>query len=284
MKIVKDRRVRIRGNADRTPPSQAQTNAEAVLAIRDKTDAMTDTGWNRAKQLAEGGELSTTVIQKMAQFKRHQSNTEYANFSDIPESKKSEDAENPWWEDNGTVAWLGWGGTAGIEWAVEQSEELDSNVKIVVNQSFSEGDIVDTPDGVGVVVEIRTEDFDGPDGAVEASEESPAYIVGVESGAAVFRASELSEGEIETDIENPESELTSNLRANQDDGRRFDYPESWEKSDTPARLILLKAWAGLGGRFTTCRREMAGEIASPSRFCASMKDRVLEWEGWRRGG
>jgi hypothetical protein len=114
-------------NAEDMPPQQAQTNAQAVLDVRDKTDAMTDTGWNRAKQLAERRELSEDVIQKMAQFKRHQSNTEYENYSDIPESKKSEDAESPWWEDNGTVAWLGWGGTAGVEWAVEQSDELTEN-------------------------------------------------------------------------------------------------------------------------------------------------------------
>lgn len=111
--------------SDRTPPQQAQTNAQAVLDIREQTDAMTETGWRRARQLAEGGELSEDVIQKMAQFKRHQGNTEYKNYSDIPESKKSGD--NPWWDDNGTVAWLGWGGTAGVEWAVEQSDELSEN-------------------------------------------------------------------------------------------------------------------------------------------------------------
>jgi len=112
--------------SDTSPPQQAQTNAQAVLDIREKTDAMTDTGWNRAEMLAEGGELSESVIQKMAQFKRHQSNTEYENYSDVPESKKS--GENPWWGDNGTVAWFGWGGTAGVEWAVEQSEQITENL------------------------------------------------------------------------------------------------------------------------------------------------------------
>jgi len=113
---------------DTTPPEQAQTNAQAVLDIREKTDAMTDTGWNRANQLADGESLSEDVIQKMAQFKRHQSNTEFENVSDVPESRKGEDAENPWWEDNGTVAWFGWRGTAGVEWAVDQSEEMDESM------------------------------------------------------------------------------------------------------------------------------------------------------------
>jgi hypothetical protein len=153
---------------------------------------------------------------------------------------------------------------------------------------YEEGDEVDTPDGVGVVVEVRTEDFEGPDGAVEASDDSPAYVVGTMDGASVFRASDITllEGGIETDIENPEQDLaeqSANMSSNQE--TTFGFPDSWEESDTPARLILLKAWAGLGGRFTSCVREMRGElVGSPDRFCASFKDRVLQWEGWREGG
>ena len=123
---------------DTTPPEQAQTNAQAVLDIREKTDAMTDTGWERANQLANGDSLSESVIEKMAQFKRHQSNTEFENFADVPESQKGEDAENPWWEDNGTVAWFGWGGTAGVEWAVEQSEEMDESMASTYELSAAE--------------------------------------------------------------------------------------------------------------------------------------------------
>jgi hypothetical protein len=191
---------------------------------------------------------------------------------------------------------------------------------------WSEGDEVDTPDGAGVVVEIRTESFDGPDGAVDwASDDEPAYVVGVESGAKVYRGDDLSDGELDVDgVDDPTGDLaveaaragygpavaelkdryrdgdlsearferlvgaaltaqTQGVEA-QDDGRQFDYPDSWDESPTPNRIILLKAWAGLGGRFTTCRRKMAGEVASPARFCASMKDRVLLWEGWRQGG
>jgi hypothetical protein len=164
---------------------------------------------------------------------------------------------------------------------------------------YSEGDEVDTPDGVGVVVEIRTEDFEGPDGDVEASEDSPAFVVGTEDGAAVFRSSELESTTIDVDIDDPAAQLTSNaadiydptrrdllqaigLRGNRDG--HFSWPDSWEESDTPARIIALKAWAGLGGQFTTCRREMGGEISNPNRFCADFKDRILGWEGWREGG
>lgn len=60
-----------------------------------------------------------------------------------------------------------------------------------------------------------------------------------------------------------------------------DYPPSWEKAEKPARLILLDAWTSLGGTFTTCRADMVGDISRPSRFCASMKDEVLQTERWR---
>jgi len=157
---------------------------------------------------------------------------------------------------------------------------------------YSEGDEVETPAGIGVVTEIRTEPFDGPEGEqVEPSDDSPAYIVATEGGAEVFRASDLRAGSIEVEeMDDPTNELdeaaaraTLARRADLvDDGRRFDYPESWQESPTPNRVILLKAWAGVGGRFTSCRREMTGEVRSPARFCASMKDRVLMWEGWRQ--
>lgn len=177
-------------------------------------------------------------------------------------------------------------------------DESDPTVREMFTQftrnarRYSEGDEVDTPDGVGVVAEIRTEPFEGRDGEeLEASSDSPIYVVGVEDervGVGFYRASDLSTTTIDVEgVEDPSADLASNaaeLVDNQDDGRTFDYPPSWRKSSTPNRIILLKAWAGLGGRFTTCRREMAGEIASPSRFCASMKDAVLQWEGWRKGG
>lgn len=160
-------------------------------------------------------------------------------------------------------------------------------LRLVANAKFSEGDEVETPSGPGVVVEIRMENFDGPDGdEVEASSDDPAYIVGVESGAAVYREDELSEGEI-PGPSNPEQDLGGEQSANVVANQRghFNYPPSWRKSETPSRLILLKAWAAMGGRFRTCRREMANEVVRVNAFCADMKDRVLGgWEGWREGG
>lgn len=158
---------------------------------------------------------------------------------------------------------------------------------------YSEGDEVETPSGPGVIVEIRTEDYEGVDDEeIEASEDNPSYVVGTEDGVEFYRASDLESGEIDVDMDDPEEALYALMdvaHAEDDvealaDGR-FSYPQSWKDSDTPARLILLKAWAGMGGTFTGCEREMRGEIASTGRFCGAMKDRVLGgWTGWRDGG
>ena len=168
----------------------------------------------------------------------------------------------------------------------------DGQQRASAAQQFSEGDEVDTPDGPGVVAEIRTEAFEGPDGEeIEPSEDGPAYIVAVRSGANVYRPDDLSDGSLDVEgVDDPVSDLGDVAEAafeaaeaaNPDDGRRFDYPESWNESPTPSRIILLKAWAGLGGRLTSCQRKMQGEVASPARFCGYLNDRVLEWEGWRK--
>jgi hypothetical protein len=178
-------------------------------------------------------------------------------------------------------------------------EEWDG--ELAAAGSYSEGDEVDTPEGVGVVVEVRTEEFDGPSGEViEASSNDPAYIVGVESGVEVYRESDLSSGEIDAAVEDPEGELEVDddaegsrvsVEAIRGDGR-FQIPESWEESETPNRLILLKAWAGMGGQFDCpsgdcCKGTMIENGLNPkaaNRFCGSLKDRVMGgWTGWRGG-
>jgi len=101
-------------------------------------------------------------------------------------------------------------------------------------------------------------------------------------------------------VDNPEGDLGGDdaeamaawlhTEAARGDGR-FSFPDSWEESDTPARLILLKAWAGMGGQFDCggdcCHGTMVKNgftDGAANRFCASMKDRVLGgWEGWRKG-
>lgn len=102
----------------RTPPKAAQNNAKKVLKWKEEhgkeVKAMTETGWKRARQLASGKPLSADVIKRMASFNRHRKNSKVADeYKDEP------------WKDNGYVAWLGWGGTTGIDWAIKKSEQLE---------------------------------------------------------------------------------------------------------------------------------------------------------------
>ena len=104
---------------DLTPPQTAQDNAQKVLDWRDEhgdeVNGMTRTGWVRANQLSKGEELSPEIVKKMAQFNRHRQN------SDL-----SEEYEGEPWKDAGYVAWLGWGGDAGVDWAMRMSERVES--------------------------------------------------------------------------------------------------------------------------------------------------------------
>jgi len=103
---------------DFIPPKTAQENAQQALDWNeehpDEVDAMTDTGWARANQLADGEELSKETVNRMAQFRRHEDN-----------ASVDEQHEGEPWKDNGRVAWLGWGGDAGISWAENLSDRLE---------------------------------------------------------------------------------------------------------------------------------------------------------------
>ena len=165
----------------------------------------------------------------------------------------------------------------------------DKRVRIRVNQTrYSEGDVVDTPDGMGIVVEVRTEEFEGPDGSdVEATEDSPAYVVGLEDEdkpVGVYTASDLSEGDFpDTGVEDPASDVQgSDVNANVGVvGNDWSMPRSWREADTPARLILLDAWSSMNGQFDCGGACCMGTLKSP-RLCGAMKDEVLGgWTGWR---
>jgi len=99
------------------PPSAAKNNARRVLEWRrkygDAVKGMTRVGWTRANQLASGGPVSADVVKRMAQFNRHRKNATVA-----PEHK-----DEPW-KDAGHVAWLGWGGDAGVNWAIRESKAM----------------------------------------------------------------------------------------------------------------------------------------------------------------
>lgn len=102
------------------PPAGAAKNAQKALDWKEKygddeVTAMTRTGWVRANQLAKREELSYDTVSRMSAFARHKKN-----------AKISPDNKDTPWKDNGHVAWLGWGGDAGVEWAqkiVDQKKE-----------------------------------------------------------------------------------------------------------------------------------------------------------------
>jgi hypothetical protein len=94
-----------------SPPEAARNNARRVLKWRDKhgdaVAGMTQVGWTRASQLASGERLSRETVGRMASFfGRHEKNKAVA-----PEHKGEP------WRDAGYVAWLGWGGDTGAQWA-----------------------------------------------------------------------------------------------------------------------------------------------------------------------
>jgi hypothetical protein len=179
-------------------------------------------------------------------------------------------------------------------------EESAAAAKANLTTRYSEGDEVETPDGVGVVIDVFESDDTFAGRAVEATSDSPTYVVATEGGRPafdLFSASDLSATTIEVDgVDDPTdaaAEAEAMMDAHLADANTeadtiaelgvtdWDYPRSWRKSSTPNRVILLKAWAGMDGSFDGCQREMRGEIARTAPFCAAMLDRVLLTEDWR---
>jgi hypothetical protein len=99
-------------------PQSAVNNAKKVLKWREEhgneVKGMTRVGWTRASQLARKAKLSRSTIARMASFKRHQKNAAIdPKFKSTP------------WKDKGYVAWLGWGGSSGVNWAIRKLKSID---------------------------------------------------------------------------------------------------------------------------------------------------------------
>lgn len=104
------------GDNERVPPKKAQNNAKRGLELRKEYGrGMTEVGVARAKRVASGGALSENDIQEMAKFNRHRDNYNPG------------ERENDGGPTAGTIAWLGWGGTTGIDWAIKKSEKIQEN-------------------------------------------------------------------------------------------------------------------------------------------------------------
>ena len=98
------------------PPSVQAAAERGIKAIEEHgSDAGTQVGRVRARQLANGGNISLETIKRMkAFFDRHEKNKE------IAEGKE-------WYEDNGFVSWLLWGGNPGRKWAEQILSEYDKD-------------------------------------------------------------------------------------------------------------------------------------------------------------
>jgi hypothetical protein len=105
-------------------PESASNNARKALDWieeygRDIVDAGTEVGLARARQLANKEPISDDTVKRMASFNRHKQNSEVApEFKDEP------------WKDRGYVAWLMWGGTSGVNWAIEKSNTITNFINL----------------------------------------------------------------------------------------------------------------------------------------------------------
>lgn len=98
---------------DTIPPKSAQNNALRGLELRKKWGrGGTDVGVARARDLSNGKPLSESTIKRMASFNRHRKNYK-------PDERESDGGQTA-----GTIAWLLWGGTSGIDWAIQKSKEF----------------------------------------------------------------------------------------------------------------------------------------------------------------
>lgn len=92
-------------------PESATNNAKRALEWVEKNgwgSCGEATGKNRANQLANRESISRDTIARMASFKRHQ------QHKDVPYS-----------EGCGGLMWDAWGGTSGVEWAINKLKEID---------------------------------------------------------------------------------------------------------------------------------------------------------------
>jgi hypothetical protein len=94
-------------------PQSATNNAKRALDWADKNgwgECGTPVGKARANQLANKEPISRDTIARMASFKRQQENK-----------------DTPYSEGCGGLMWDAWGGTSGVEWAINKLKEIDSN-------------------------------------------------------------------------------------------------------------------------------------------------------------
>jgi hypothetical protein len=135
---------------------------------------------------------------------------------------------------------------------------------------------------------------------VAGSSDSPTYVVALaEGGVKPFKASDLQELGRNTLLSDPDVDPVETLDKESEDlalGARYDgveellsipavddpgvgwdsYPDSWEESPKPNRLILLDAWTSMGASWRGAYKELKSK-----RLASSMKDEVYLTDMWR---
>lgn len=151
--------------------------------------------------------------------------------------------------------------------------------------------------------EIVRSDIEGSMGDDEAVEKARELSEGAELSQAYWRCDEPEELEafqqaIDSHIrathvtELSQHRGTSEMYATElvnvpgvdDVGVGFEsWPDSWNESERPNRLILLDVWASMNGTWRGCFREMSSSMTPrrSRRLCSAMKDEVYGTEEWR---
>ncbi|SEO52066.1 hypothetical protein SAMN04487948_10347 [Halogranum amylolyticum] len=147
---------------------------------------------------------------------------------------------------------------------------------------YDTGDVVATPDGRGVVAAVLTEEFEFPQGtdettSVDASDDSPAYVVGLDgSGSAVYRASALEATEFDGDVPDVEGDAETAV-VNEDVNGLDDLPEGWDRES------VLEYWSSIGGSWESAVDDLTDEFGEEraKQLASATKDELLRTERWR---
>jgi hypothetical protein len=146
---------------------------------------------------------------------------------------------------------------------------------------YETGDVVAAPDGRGVVAAVLTEQFEFPQGddevTVDASEDSPAYVVGLDDpGSAVYRASVLEETDLDHDTPDVQGNAETGMVNEAVDGID-DLPEGWDRES------VLEYWSSIGGSWESAVGDLSEEFDEDraKQLASAMKDEVLRTERWR---
>jgi ATP-dependent protease ClpP protease subunit len=232
-------------------PESASNNARKALDWieeygRDVVQGGTEVGLARARQLANKEPISDDTVKRMAAFNRHKQNSEVApEFKDEP------------WKDRGYVAWLMWGGTSGVNWAIEKSNTIKNIINTFKNADMNflkklqntiqgiqskliDGELEDGTKiriesygdqvGVGDLVSVLTDDGEVPAPDGEHTLSNGTTVVVTEGG----KITEVKEKEVENmKDETPEMENAILMLAEELKAMRSEIAELRAAKTTP---------------------------------------------------